>query len=438
MEAVSDVNDGEKLCDSNPLTSNQKQSIFLVQIGNFLEHFDLFLYIHMAIVLNAVFFPKTDPFVTSLLAALAFSSNYLLRPLGALFFGYLGDKYGRKSTVIITSFIMAFCSFMIGSLPSYQAIGMYASFILIIIRMLQGFSAIGEVTGARVYLSELIAPPKSYLYTGLIDASGGLGSLMALCVGAFSLAFSEGSWRTAFYFGSAIAVVGSVARMKLRETPDFLKEKKIVRKDVKLKDFLYLSVTHKRQFLCYLGVQCLYPICLYLTYIYLGEILISKHGFKPVDVINHNILVGIVEVTSSISFAVLAMKFNPINTMRLRLSMLMLLLPFVPYIIERSGSLLLIYIVQCSLVVLGRSCGPAHSLFLNCFPVIGRYTQATLVAAFSGTAMYLVTAYGCVFLGAEFGFTGIATVIMLFAMIAMFSATKFYNMFKLMGQSCKS
>ncbi len=92
------------------LTKNQKQSIALIQIGTFLEYFDLYLYIHMAVVLNVIFFPKTDPYTASLLAAFTFSSTFLLRPLGALFFGYIGDNVSRKTSVVMTTLIMAGCS----------------------------------------------------------------------------------------------------------------------------------------------------------------------------------------------------------------------------------------------------------------------------------------------------------------------------------------
>ena len=89
------------------LTKQQKEAIGLLQIGTFLEYFDLMLYVHMAVLLNDMFFPKTDPHTAALLAAFAFCSTYVLRPFGALIFGYIGDTIGRKTTVIITTFLMS-------------------------------------------------------------------------------------------------------------------------------------------------------------------------------------------------------------------------------------------------------------------------------------------------------------------------------------------
>ena len=89
------------------LNRTQKEAVGLLQIGTFLEYFDLMLYVHMAVLLNDLFFPKTDPKTAALLTAFAFCSTYLLRPFGALFFGYVGDHLGRKTTVIMTTMIMA-------------------------------------------------------------------------------------------------------------------------------------------------------------------------------------------------------------------------------------------------------------------------------------------------------------------------------------------
>src|SRR5271166_4776705 len=88
------------------LNREQKTSIGLLQIGTFLEYFDLMLYIHMAVLLNELFFPQTDQYSASLLAAFAFSSTFIFRPIGALVFGWLGDHMGRKSTIILTTMIM--------------------------------------------------------------------------------------------------------------------------------------------------------------------------------------------------------------------------------------------------------------------------------------------------------------------------------------------
>lgn len=118
------------------LNREQKEAAGLLQIGTFLEYFDLMLYVHMAVLLNELFFPKTDPFTASLLSALAFCSTYVLRPFGALFFGYIGDTFGRKTTVVFTTSMMAVSCIIIANLPTYAEVGILAAWAITLCRVL--------------------------------------------------------------------------------------------------------------------------------------------------------------------------------------------------------------------------------------------------------------------------------------------------------------
>src|SRR4029078_2520500 len=104
------------------LKREQREAIGLLQIGTFLEYFDLMLYIHMAVLLNELFFPKTDPETAALLVAFAFCSTYVMRPIGAFIFGWLGDNVGRKSTIIITTVMMSLSCILMANLPTYAQI----------------------------------------------------------------------------------------------------------------------------------------------------------------------------------------------------------------------------------------------------------------------------------------------------------------------------
>ena len=94
------------------LNQEQKEAVGLLQMGTFLEYFDLMLYVHMAVLLNELFFPRTDPHTASLIAAFTFCSTYVLRPFGALLFGYIGDSMRRKVAIIISTLIMAVSCFL--------------------------------------------------------------------------------------------------------------------------------------------------------------------------------------------------------------------------------------------------------------------------------------------------------------------------------------
>jgi len=206
------------------LTRQQKESVLLLQIGTFLEYFDLMLYVHMAVLLNELFFAPTDPKTAAILTAFAFCSTYVLRPFGALIFGYIGDNYGRKPTVIITTAIMALSCLTMANLPTYAEIGIKASIIVSILRIMQGMSSMGEIMGARIYITEITKPPIQYPSVSFIAIASTIGSMIALAVA--TLATSAGfNWRLAFWFGVVIAVVGVVARTHLRETPEFANAK---------------------------------------------------------------------------------------------------------------------------------------------------------------------------------------------------------------------
>ena len=123
------------------LTREQKEAIGLLQIGTFLEYFDLMLYVHMAVLLNELFFPQTNPHTAALLHAFAFCSTFVLRPFGAILFGWIGDNIGRKSTVIITTMMMSICCTIMANLPTYAQIGITATWIVTLCRMFQGLSS---------------------------------------------------------------------------------------------------------------------------------------------------------------------------------------------------------------------------------------------------------------------------------------------------------
>ena len=203
------------------LTRTQKESIGLLQIGTFLEYFDLMLYVHMAVLLNELFFPKTDPQTAALLSALAFSSTYFLRPVGALIFGWIGDNVGRKATVILTTLLMSISCMIMANIPTYAQVGITAAWIVTFCRVIQGLSSMGEIVGAEIYLTETIKEPSRYPAVGLIACSATVGSLFALFIASLAISACF-NWRAAFWIGACIAVVGSIARTRLRETPEFI------------------------------------------------------------------------------------------------------------------------------------------------------------------------------------------------------------------------
>lgn len=138
------------------LTKEHKKAVGLLSIGTFLEYFDLMLYVHMAVLLNELFFPKADSYTAKIYSATAFCSTFLFRPIGAYIIGRIGDNIGRRATVILTTVMMSISCLIMANLPTYSQIGIMATWIVTICRILQGMSSMEEVVAAELYLTESI------------------------------------------------------------------------------------------------------------------------------------------------------------------------------------------------------------------------------------------------------------------------------------------
>jgi MFS transporter, MHS family, proline/betaine transporter len=328
------------------LNREQKEAIGLLQIGTFLEYFDLMLYIHMAVLLNEIFFPKTDPHTTSLLAALALCSSLAFRPLGALFFGWIGDHIGRKPTIIITTAMMAVSCLVMANLPTYAQIGMSAAWIVTICRIAQGISSMGEVIGAQIYLTETIKIPARYPATAFLGVSSTLGGFIALGV-AYGVLHSNLNWRIAFWVGTSIAIVGAVARIRLRETPAFLQiKRKELKKGIEewnveldpvrgeVLNKYWKEPRNNKTLLSYFCIACGTPLCFYLAYIYFNPILKENFGYGSEDIIKHNFFLASISLLASIFVSLLSARIHPLRIVKIRGVLALLLMVLLPFLIR--------------------------------------------------------------------------------------------------------
>lgn len=197
-------------------------------IGTTIEWYDFFLYGTAAgLVFDHLYFPNDDPLVGTLLAYATFAIGFVARPLGGLIFGHLGDRVGRKKTLVTTMYIMGIATFLIGAIPTYDQIGIWAPILLIILRIAQGI-AIGGEWGGAVLLSVEYAPKNRRGWFGSFPQMGlALGLLLG--TGAFTLlslvlsndAFLAWGWRMAFFVSILLVVIGVYLRSRIAETPSF-------------------------------------------------------------------------------------------------------------------------------------------------------------------------------------------------------------------------
>ena len=157
--------------------AKMKKAITAAALGNAMEWFDFGVYGFVAYALGKVFFPNADPSVQMIAALATFSVPFLIRPLGGLFFGALGDKFGRQKILAATIVIMSLSTFAIGLIPSYASIGIWAPILLLLAKMAQGFSVGGEYTGASIFVAEYAPDRKRGFLGSWLD----FGSIAGLC-----------------------------------------------------------------------------------------------------------------------------------------------------------------------------------------------------------------------------------------------------------------
>jgi len=389
------------------LTRQQKEAVGLLQIGTFLEYFDLMLYVHMAVLLNELFFPKSDPYTASLLAAFSFCSTYVLRPFGALIFGWLGDNIGRKFIVLITTLMMAISCFTMANLPTYEQIGIGAAWAVTICRIIQGLSSMGEIIGAEVYLTEITIPPARYPVVALIAACSVFGGMCALAVANFVMSSGTNNWRLAFWVGTSIAIFGTMARTRLRETPEFLKARNDKKITGKRADQKLLNVDIKKTLTAYFLIFCPWPLFFYLSYIYCGNILKNQFGFTPQQVIQQNLLVTIIDFATVVPIALLSYKIFPLKILRARAFLNFIFILLLPYVLFAADSPWVIFIVQIMVLTFGLSPNPGFAVFYSYFPVLKRFTYATFIFALNRAIMYVVTSFGLIYITENLGYYGI-------------------------------
>ena len=409
----------ENIQTFSSITKEQKQSIYLLSAGTFLEYFDLMLYIHMAVLLNELFFPKTDPYTASLLSAFAFCSTYILRPFGALIFGYIGDKYGRKTTVVFTTIGMSISCIIMANIPTYAQVGIIAAWAVTTCRILQGLSTMGEVIGANIYITEITRPPLQYPAVTLMAISGVLGGVAALGLATFVTTYGY-SWRIAFWLGALIAIVGTIARTKLRETKDFSDAKFRIEKAVKNtqtnlnilnKSKVWNEKINKKTALALFFIECSWPVCFYIAFIYCGDILKTSLGLSPDQVIQQNFIVAIIQLVSWIILAYLSYKFYPINILKVKLMIFSIFIILLPFLLEIINSPVQILFIQSFIVVFGFMGTPAVSIFYKHIPIFKRFRYVAFMYALSRAVIYIITSFGMVYFVHSFGHKGIMIIL---------------------------
>ncbi|WP_405556068.1 glycine betaine/L-proline transporter ProP [Streptomyces sp. NBC_01171] len=207
-----------------------KRAVKAAALGNAMEWFDFGVYSYIAVTLGKVFFPSGNPTAQLLSTFGAFAAAFLVRPLGGMIFGPLGDRVGRQKVLAVTMIMMAAGTFAIGLIPSYASIGVGAPLLLLAARLVQGFSTGGEYAGASTFIAEY-APDKKRGFLGswlefgtLAGYIGGAGLVTLMTALLSSDDLLSWGWRIPFLIAGPMGIIGLYLRMRLEETPAFAAE----------------------------------------------------------------------------------------------------------------------------------------------------------------------------------------------------------------------
>ncbi|WP_408962645.1 MFS transporter [Nonomuraea angiospora] len=199
-------------------------------IGSALEYYDFFIYgTAAALVFSKIFFPSSSPATGTLLALATFGVGYLARPVGAFVLGHVGDKFGRKKVLVSTLVMMGASTFLVGCLPTYDQVGVLAPVLLVVLRLLQGFSVSGEQAGANSMTLEHAPETRRAFFTSFTLNGTQAGQIIATAIFLPIAALPEDQlltwgWRVPFWLSIGVAAVGLVIRRTLEETPAFEQE----------------------------------------------------------------------------------------------------------------------------------------------------------------------------------------------------------------------
>jgi len=285
--------------------------IFAACIGSALEWYDFFLYgTAAALVFGELFFPKSDPVVGTLLAFLTFGVGFVVRPIGGILFGILGDRYGRKPVLVATLLMIGIGTTAIGLLPTYAQIGYWAPLLLVLMRVIQGLGAGAEYGGAVIYLVENAPANRRGFWGSFAPLGVSIGNLLA--AGAFALVtplpredLMSWGWRLPFLASFLLILVGIFVRLRVAETPVYT-EAVVARGKVERNPAMEALKQHPRNFMVVLGARLAENGLGYLFPVFGLSYVITTLGVAKSDALSALMLAFFIELFAIVGFASLS------------------------------------------------------------------------------------------------------------------------------------
>jgi MFS transporter, MHS family, proline/betaine transporter len=362
--------------------SQIKKVIASTMLGNGLEWYDYALYGTFTALISKHFFPAGDDTVALIATFGIFAVGFLMRPVGAMFFGYIGDKYGRKNALALSILLMAFPTACIGLLPTYTEIGIWAPIFLTVIRLVQGVAVGGEFGGSIVYLVEH-ASAKNKNQMGNLSILSMLIGLLCGAMIAAALAhllspedFDTWGWRIPFILGFFIGIIGLYIRTKLDESPVFMEAKEAGHtSDAPSKEALQHN--YKEIFLG-IGVYLAVTIPFYLQTVFMPSFIVKFLKFSTAD----SLLIFTLSLLTMMVVAPISawLSDNKDREVVLKVVLILYVAFAIPYVyLLETNTFATVLIAQITFsVILGAYIAPIPTLVVELFPTKTRYTGMSL------------------------------------------------------------
>jgi len=374
-----------------------RRAVVAASVGNAFEWYDFTVYAFFAIYISKAFFPSEDSTMELVKAFLAFGVGFVVRPLGAVILGIYGDRAGRKAVLMATIGLMAVGTLIIAVAPSYAAIGIGGPILLLTGRILQGFSAGGEIGGATALLVEHAPAHRRGEFASWLQASMAASNIMGALV-AFTVTslltvdqLETFGWRLPFIFGLLIAPIGLWIRRTLDETPDFKLEKKR-REGSPVRPLRTLLTQHPMLILKGASLSILWTVSTYALVIFMPIYVQRTFGYSPSDAFAAALAGNVLMVGTCVLAGIASDRIGRRTVLIGAAIWLVILVLPVLWMVQTQHSLATLIIAQCLLCV-GCGCfvGVAPSALAEMFPTGVRSTGVSLcynlaVMIFSGFA----------------------------------------------------
>jgi MFS transporter, MHS family, proline/betaine transporter len=373
----------------------QRRTVLSASIGTVLEWYDFSIYAYLAAIFARLFFPTSRSAVALLLSYSVFAIGYVARPLGAMLFGHFGDTKGRKKALSITILLMGISTCGIGLLPSYDSVGIGATILLVILRLLQGIAVGGEAFGSVCFTIESIPQQKNGFFSALVWSCSGIGMLLASLVVFITLWLFQGEllymvgWRLPFLLAAVSGIIGYYIRSKTCETQAFqcLERDRLIEK-FPLKTIL---ISYKSLIFKLVGLYLLSALITYLAFIFMPVYFSDVLGHSRVNANAVNTVMLVVLISLDIFFGWLSDKLGR-KPIMLTAACGFVVLAYPLYYFIAHGNMVELIFAQALFTLLAAGFqGPLMALTIDLIPVNIRYTLGSLgyniaYSIFGGTA----------------------------------------------------